>query len=238
VHGFSQAILKRGLPRALLTDHGSAMIAAETRRGSPAWASCTTPRCPTGLTGARVGELTGLTWPDVNFQTGRFTIRRSLSWAKLRDQKDSKPRFYEPKTKAGKRTIDLAPELLSALKRWKLACPKGPLNLVFPTQDGTPKHRSTITHHALRPALKAARLRQVARHSLRHTCASALILSGADTLEVAKFLGHSKPTVTLSVYAHWFNTRRTGRTMATVAGAVFGDRGSSMVAVGRPRLAG
>jgi transposase InsO family protein len=33
VHGLSQAILKRGLPRALLTDNGSAMLAAETREG-------------------------------------------------------------------------------------------------------------------------------------------------------------------------------------------------------------
>ena len=33
VHGLSQAFLKRGLPRALLTDNGSAMIAAETKQG-------------------------------------------------------------------------------------------------------------------------------------------------------------------------------------------------------------
>jgi putative transposase len=33
VHGLSQAILKRGLPRLLLTDNGGAMLAAETREG-------------------------------------------------------------------------------------------------------------------------------------------------------------------------------------------------------------
>lgn len=33
VHGLSQAIQKRGLPRALLTDNGGAMISAETRQG-------------------------------------------------------------------------------------------------------------------------------------------------------------------------------------------------------------
>jgi hypothetical protein len=68
--------------------------------------------------------------------------------------------------------------------------------------------------------------------SLRHSCASALILGGTDCLEVAKFLGYAKPTVTMSVYAHWFNTRKTAGTMTAVAGAVFGDRGSSLVAVG------
>jgi len=33
VHGLSQAIQKRGLPRALMTDNGSAMIAGETQQG-------------------------------------------------------------------------------------------------------------------------------------------------------------------------------------------------------------
>jgi len=33
VHGLSQAIQKRGLPRSLLTDNGAAMLAAETREG-------------------------------------------------------------------------------------------------------------------------------------------------------------------------------------------------------------
>lgn len=33
VHGLSQAFLKRGVPRSLLTDNGSAMIAAETTQG-------------------------------------------------------------------------------------------------------------------------------------------------------------------------------------------------------------
>lgn len=33
VHGLTQALLKRGLPRALLTDNGAAMLAEETREG-------------------------------------------------------------------------------------------------------------------------------------------------------------------------------------------------------------
>ena len=36
VHGLSQAIQKRGLPRALMTDNGSAMIAEEIDRRSVA----------------------------------------------------------------------------------------------------------------------------------------------------------------------------------------------------------
>ena len=33
VHGFSQALMRRGLPRALLTDNGAAMLAEEFKNG-------------------------------------------------------------------------------------------------------------------------------------------------------------------------------------------------------------
>jgi len=41
IHALSQAFQKRGLPRALLTDNGAAMIAAETVEGLEASVSCT-----------------------------------------------------------------------------------------------------------------------------------------------------------------------------------------------------
>lgn len=159
------------------------------------------------LTGARVGELTALTWPDVDFDAATIAIRRSVSWAKDRTSEGtSKPRFYEPKTPSSRRLIPLTPELLSALKRWKLACPPSALGLVFPNAEGTPRHRSTIAQEGLRPALKRAKLRQVTIHSLRHTFASALIIDGQKVTRVADLLGHSDPGVTLKVYAHWFTS--------------------------------
>jgi integrase len=74
-----------------------------------------------------------------------------------------------PASDVGGSTIDLTPKLVHALKRWKLACSKGPLNLVFPNLDGSPRHRTAITSNTLRPALKVAGLRQVTLHSLRVT---------------------------------------------------------------------
>jgi integrase len=80
---------------------------------------------------------------------------------------------------------------------------------VFPSADGTPRHRSTIAHHGLRPALKRAGLQHVTIHSLRHTFASGLIMQGRPVTEVAALLGHKSPIITLSVYSHRFRNTKT-----------------------------
>jgi len=47
VHGLSQAFQKRALPRALLTDNGAAMLAAETVEGLERLGIVITRRCRT-----------------------------------------------------------------------------------------------------------------------------------------------------------------------------------------------
>ena len=81
--------------------------------------------------------------------------------------------------------------------------------MVFPNAEGSSRHRSTIAHDGLQPALKRAGLRPVTIHSLRHTLASALIMQGHPITQVAHLLGHSSPTITLSVYSHWFKDAKT-----------------------------
>ena len=62
VHGLTQALLKRGLPRALLTDNGAAMLAEETREGL-----------------ARLGILHETTLPYSAYQNGK----QEVFWAQL-----------------------------------------------------------------------------------------------------------------------------------------------------------
>jgi transposase InsO family protein len=57
IHGFSQAILKRGLPRALLSDNGSAMLAEETSQGL-----------------SRLGILQYTTLPRSPYQNGKQEV--------------------------------------------------------------------------------------------------------------------------------------------------------------------
>jgi integrase len=94
--------------------------------------------------------------------------------------------------------------LVADLKRWKLQCPQSEEDLVFPTLEGKPVCRDWLLRVAFYPALSRARLRRVTFHTLRHSCASAMIASGAPITEVQHRLGHANPAITLQVYSHFF----------------------------------
>lgn len=70
-----------------------------------------------------------------------------------------------------------------------------------------------------RPACTAAGVRGVTPYSLRHTFASLLIAEGRTVHEVARLLGHSTPTLTLTTYGHLFDRAQIeqGETMETAA---------------------
>jgi integrase len=161
-------------------------------------------------TGLRSGEALALRWSDCQLGGGepKIFVKRSLSWARVHGQ-DIRPRWYPPKTKSGRRTISIPNDLSTMLKTWKLQCPPGELDLVFPTAEGKPLRRSVALRRGLWPALRRAGLRRVNLHSLRHSFASALIAAGSPVTEVQSILGHSSAAITLSVYAHWFRSTKT-----------------------------
>jgi integrase len=158
------------------------------------------------LTGAREGELLALRWTDLELPkegSGKMVIRRSLSWARLKGEA-TRPRYFPPKTKAGRRTISIPALLVADLKRWRLQCPQSEEGLMFPTLEGKPVCRDWLLRVAFYPALARARLRRVTFHTLRHSCASAMIAGGAPITEVQHRLGHANPAITLQVYSHFF----------------------------------
>jgi len=119
------------------------------------------------------------------------------------EEAEVRARFYPPKTKAGLRAVPLPAPLVAALQAWQPGCPQGELDLVFPNSDGGLIRRTNALRYGLWPALKRAGLRRVTMHSLRHSFASALLMSGRPITEVQHLLGHSSPAVTLKVYAHF-----------------------------------
>ena len=90
------------------------------------------------FTGMRLSELRGLRWPDVDLEAGAIHVRqRADDWG----------RMGPPKSKAGKRDIPLAPLVLNTLKQWRIDCPKGELDLVFPNNRGKIERMWNIHEH-------------------------------------------------------------------------------------------
>ena len=86
-----------------------------------------------------------------------------------------RPKFYEPKTRSGYRTMPLPAALVAMLKVWKLQSPQSEHDLVFCRLDGQPLHRSNVLRQGLYPALRRAGLRSANIKTLRHSYASGLI---------------------------------------------------------------
>ena len=158
------------------------------------------------LSGLRASELRGLRWKDVDLKAGELHVRQRA---------DRYNEIGHPKSKAGVRTIPLAPDVLAALKEWKLACPKGEAGVVFPTSTGQIEHHKNMLR-SLEPIMVAAGVvdkageRKYALHAFRHFFASWCINRKADGGRelppklVQYLLGHSSIVVTLDLYGHLF----------------------------------
>jgi integrase len=158
------------------------------------------------LTGLRASELRGLRWADVNLKASELHVRQRA---------DRYNAIGAPKSASGVRTVPFAPEMLSALKDWKLACPKGEADLVFPTAAGkVEQHASMLLD--LAPVMVAAGVVDKADkpkyglHAMRHFYASWCINRKADggrelpAKNVQQLLGHSSIVITLDTYGHLF----------------------------------
>jgi integrase len=158
------------------------------------------------FTGLRASELRGLPWGDVDFDASELHVRQRA---------DRYNALGSPKSKHGTRTIPLPPDLLTALKVWKLACPKkGDEDFVFQTNTGAIEHHKNMLR-GLVPVMKAAGLAKggkskYALHALRHFFASWCINpkeSGGRQLTpkvVQTLMGHSSIMITLDIYGHLF----------------------------------
>jgi integrase len=147
------------------------------------------------LTGLRAGELWGLKWIDIDWNSKQIHVRRSL-W---------KGQFQTPKSKYSIRKADIPDSLIQELKRWKLSCPVNEHDVVFPSPEGKlSQHDNTVKRYFNR-ALREAGLRQVSFHSLRHSNASIRIASGQNIKYIQSQLGHASINITLDIYGHLFN---------------------------------
>jgi integrase len=156
--------------------------------------------------GLRPGEAYGLKWDDVDLHTGKIRVQRSL------ERRDNQWYLKEPKTPQSRRTVPLPPDVVEALKGYRVEQAQRKLKagpdyheygFVFTSQNGEPIYHHNLVRRHFKPILKAAGLSEEIRlYDLRHTCATLLLLAGENPKIVSERLGHSSVTMTLDRYSH------------------------------------
>jgi site-specific recombinase XerD len=127
-------------------------------------------------TGLRASELTGLRNCDVELGTGAHV----RCWGKGRKH----------------RATPLRPRTVSVLRTWMKERAGRPEDPLFPTRRGTPLSRDALGAIVAKHAAKAAQSepsladKKTTTHTLRHSCAMALLRAGVDRVVLALWLGH------------------------------------------------
>jgi integrase len=151
--------------------------------------------------GARQGEILALEWTDIDFETGKVSITKTVKTGEA-----GGPRVKEVKTRASRRRIKLSPRTLTALAEWRK---KSKGQLVFPARGkgltyGKDVYLSKASLlRAFRKVLRKAGLPEIRFHDLRHTHATLMLLKTKNIKAVSARLGHEDIKVTLDTYSHW-----------------------------------
>lgn len=164
--------------------------------------------------GMRKAELCGLPWTDLDLDAGTVRITRQLT------KPGPAPTFGPTKTGAA-RTVAIGRdtvELLRTHKRHQAELKMAnrtvyqDFGLVFAkewpdvqTRDATlghPLQMNNLGQREYSKLLKAAKVRTIKFHGLRHTCATLMLANGVPPKVVQERLGHSKVAMTMDVYAH------------------------------------
>jgi integrase len=141
--------------------------------------------------GLRQAEASGLTADRVDW-LGRC-VRIDRQWITRHGRAEWGP----PKTKASSRVIPASAYLLSELSTHVGRRHEG----FVLHRDGEPVDYNTFNYY-WRRAAKAAGVKGVRYHSLRHAFASMLIAGGCSVKAVQRALGHASAATTLNLYAH------------------------------------
>ncbi|MDR6884323.1 site-specific integrase [Bacillus sp. 3255] len=162
-------------------------------------------------TGLRRGELLGLEWHHINWDTGVISVLQSVSMSPA-----GIPHVKQPKTKNSIRKVALPRSMLEELKeyythkveernkigdRWQ----GGDYSFVFCHPDGKAFHQER-PYLWFRDFIKKNNLRYIRFHDLRHTSATLLINQGVHAKIISERLGHGNIGTTMNIYGHALRT--------------------------------
>ena len=146
--------------------------------------------------GIRLGELLALTASDFNFERQTLTINKSLQNIK------GNIIITPPKTPKSNRTIKIPQFLVDEMQDYiKSLYGLEPDDRIFPISKA-------YLHHEMNRGAKAAGVKRIRIHDLRHSHVSLLIEMGFSAVAIAERVGHESIDITYR-YAHLFPTKQT-----------------------------
>lgn len=155
----------------------------------------------------RLGEVAGLEWKDIDFEKNTIYIQRSSTYV----GKEFGIVTKKPKTKTSIRKIKMPNIMANILKEYKVYYEQEKAKLKNVWED-TDRVITQWNGKMIFPGTMAQwlttflinnGLKKVSPHSLRHTNITIQLRNKIAPKAVAKFVGHSDPSVTLDVYSHF-----------------------------------
>jgi integrase len=158
------------------------------------------------FTGARRGELCGLSWPDIDKENHIINIVRA-------SQFQSGKGVVEVPTKnvSSVRAIKVPAFVMELLDLYKTYWKKqhllfgkawyGKERRLFIQEDGKPINPDTINYW-LNKFLEQNNFKHITPHSLRHTFATLQITAGVDIRTLQARTGHAQASTLVNIYSH------------------------------------
>lgn len=168
-------------------------------------------------TGLRAGELSGLTWKDVDFENKALYVRRGMQKITTYDDDFNKVKrerkVTDVKTENSYRVVPMLDKVVRILQEYKKKVQAEQEELAelgegFKDDDFIfkTKYNHPITSEYLRKTCqgicKSNNFRKVGIHELRHTFATRSIEAGIDLRVLQEILGHASYSTTADIYVH------------------------------------
>lgn len=176
-------------------------------------------------TGVRVGELTALTWDDIDFENETISVNKTLHYVRYMTQSGHHYVITSPKTLASIRKIPMSKEVKEAFENQKNYQKsmdlKGNMDIdgyhdfVFTTLQKTPytpdgvnaelgriinSYNVEETEKVITESREPVILRKFSAHFMRRTFATRCFENGMDIKVVQGILGHARIETTYNIY--------------------------------------